>query len=186
MSETVTTQEPQIVEIDGVQIDETTGEVMSEQGEDLKLRRLPSLGRAMRRVQDDIEFNDAYRRAEIERINGLCRLKDDRLRRHMKYLRQAAEAAFTQTGEKRLEYPGLGIYRYSKTRVTVDAETWDAMPADERDRIAKENATFFREKTTVAPDKKAILDYLSMDGKVPGFTLRGGDREFDFVVEKGN
>lgn len=164
-------------------VDEETGEILVPEGADPKTETLPRLARAMVTLKRRIAMIEAYRKAEVERITASCDNRAAKLAEQLTYLEQTANGVFSVVGEKKLEYPGLGVFRLSKTRVSVDSSDFDSWGKDLRDRLAAADETLFRSKTVYSPDKDAIKKALLAGVSIMGFELKGGDERMVFVPE---
>ena len=95
----------------------------------------------------------------------------------------AAKDKLESTGEKKLEYPGLGAIRFRKMPVVVDTAEYDALDDDKKHEVQSKFRDLFRVKQTVSPDKKAIKAVLDGGSRIDGFDLRYQADKIEFVEE---
>lgn len=121
---------------------------------------LPLVARRMRELSDSIESFNVYRTEELNRIAESCDAKIDRLNKQMLFWQNQAEVVMTKTGEKKIEYPGLGTFKYVKSRDRVVTEKYDVAGPAVQQAIQADEPEWFNVKTTVTPDKKTIKNLL--------------------------
>jgi len=169
-------------------IDEETGEIIEQvEGEDrsnVTTADLPRICRAMAALDRRQGMIELYLKQEVERLKYSCESKLAALSKQRSFLESVAEGLFRATGEKKIDYPGLGTIRMGHTRESVDSSVYDGLSPEDQAVIQKEYAAMFRTKVIVSPDKKAIKKTITDDGDtVPGFTVAPKVEKFEFRAE---
>lgn len=175
---------------DHLVIDPETGEIM-EEIRNLETVDLPLIARQMSSIQFEVDRIETFRNQEAERILAIGLAKIVQLEKQYNFFQGKAHLLFDISEErKRLEYPGLGVFRYRKMRERIDATVYDAMTDDEKLHVQNERKGCFIKKTTITPDKKAIKAQLELVAKgesevdVDGFRIVCSPDKFEFVPER--
>jgi len=149
-------------------IDEQTGEIIEGSFDAVNailvgdanaptVESLPKILRALRAVERQMDMVKAYREAEQERINALCQQKLERLTLQYVTLKGLSFQMLRASGQKRLDYPGLGVVRFGSTRESVNTEKWDALTPDEKKARKDTMWSCLTVKETIAPNKPEIM-----------------------------
>lgn len=169
-------------------INPETGEV---EGEERLLitEDLPLIARQMRALYSKIEMIKLFRDKEAERIMSVCTEKMVRLEKQVTYFESLAEQLVREIPDRKVDYPGLGRFRFRKMPDKVDVSDYDAMSDDEKLSVRNRHQGCFRVKTTVTPDKrkiKGLLDDIAAgksDAQIEGFQVQVGGEKFEFKPE---
>jgi len=189
--------EDQIIE-DGLVIDTSTGEVIgfADGGAtlrltELKVEELPRILRAVRSLERRQEMIQKYARQESDRIMVACQSKMNKLGQQVSYLSSTAERMLSQIGERKMEYPGLGVVRWRKVPASVDTSKFDELDLPDKFSLGAPGnvlSDYLRTKTTITPDKAAIKKALKTDelrGAVESlFSLTEPGDKFEFKFEQ--
>jgi len=142
------------------QVDSETGEIV-DNSPDLTID-LSIVARRMRELSASIESINDFCTGELNRITESCESKIDKLRNQMLFWQNQAETLMTKWGENKIEYPGLGTFKYIKSHDRINTELYDSALNTTRTQIQKIHPEWFRVKTTVfvSPDKKTIKNLL--------------------------
>ena len=174
---------------DHLEVDPETGEITGEDHE-LVLDDLPKIARQMRALSAHADLIGKYEEDELMRIREYCHDKVARIIKQYEFFEVIAERMLAQSMQKKIEYPGLGKFRFVKQREKVDATEYDAMSDAEKLHVQNERKGFFNTKITVTPDKKAIKTQLELVAtgqsavNIDGFRIARPDEKFEFVPER--
>ena len=166
-----------------------TGEVEGEEKQ-LVTKDLPLVARQMRALISRIETIKAFRDQEAERIMSVCTDKMVRLEKQVIYFEYLAERMVEELSGQKVEYPGIGRFRFRKMPDKVDTNTYDQMTDDEKLHVQNQHIGCFTVKTLITPDKKAIKALLIdiAEGRsevlLTSFQIKPGDKKFEFMPEK--
>ena len=138
-------------------IDPETGEIMERNLTDITVEELPKILRSLRSIKRQQTMIETYFRDEVVRLDALCCRKIDTLTSRESYLNHLAQGLLVKSGQKRLEYPGLGVVRFGTTRESVNTEKWDALTPDEKRARKDTMFTCLTIKETIAPNKPEIM-----------------------------
>jgi hypothetical protein len=160
-----------------VLIDEVTGEVIEQ---DYTPDYLPAIGRTIRALQRKAGDIGSYRKAEVNRINEIC---NDRVERLQAQIAHFMDIAKQLTGDKkRLEYPGIGVFRFRKLPPKSDRSEWDSFTPDQQKAVAASMPNLFEVIEEVKPKTVEIKKALK-DSEVPGWSLGYQSEKFEFKEE---
>lgn len=166
-----------------------TGEI---EGEDHQLvtKELPLIARQMRALNSRIEAIKAFRDQEAERIMSVCTEKMVRLEKQVLYFEYLAEQMVKEMPNQKVDYPGIGKFRFHKMPDKVDTATYDQLTDSEKLHVQNQYKGCFNHKTLITPDKKAIKALLidiaegRSEALFTSFQIKPGDKRFEFVPEK--
>lgn len=158
-------------------IDELTGEVIEQ---DYTLEYLPAIGRTIRAIQRKADSIEEYRKAELNRINEICNSRVERLEAQVKHFMDIAERLVGDN--KRLEYPGIGVFRFRKLPPKSDRSEWDSFTLDQQKAVAASMPDLFEVIEEVKPKTVEIKKVLK-DSEVPGWSLGYQAEKFEFKGE---
>ena len=168
-------------------IDPDTGEIIDFATE-VVVADLPKMARGLRYRQAEIKRLSDYRDKEVNRIVESVDHKINKISTQMAFVENRARELMRTTGEKKLEYPGLGFFRFGQTRVKVDDTAYYEMSDVERDALyvmwSDNTVPPFKTKTTITPDKKVIKEIIDKFGDISGFTLTEPEETFTFKPEE--
>lgn len=163
-----------------VSVDLETGEVIHDEAITIKV--LPRVARRIIANRESVsERTDTIDR-EIERLQAIRDIYTNQQRKVEVYLLDQCERLMKETGQEKLHYPGIGRLRWRKLPVSVNTDGYDAMNDDEKAKARVGYYGAFHIKTTVTPDKKAIMAILK-SGDFPGFKLNEPAPKFEFKAE---
>lgn len=169
---------------DHLDIDTETGEIVGEDHE-LVIDDLPKIARQMRALNAGVAIARQYQSDEVRRITDYCNDKARRLQKQYEFFERIAQQMLEQSGQKKIEYPGLGTLRFAKQREKVDDTGYYAMSEQEQLHVQTQNPGCFTTKKTVTPNKKEIKARLQEDSTSPdGFEVVRPDDKFEFVPER--
>ncbi len=109
---------------DHLEVNPETGEIEGE-ARPLTNNDLPLIARQMRALESRIGAIKDFRNQEIDRIGSICTEKIDRLMKQMSYFEKLARRMVEQIPNRRVEYPGLGIFRFHKLPDKVNGEKFE-------------------------------------------------------------
>lgn len=177
-------QHAQMVD-DGL-VDLETGEIVDafELGATTVIEDLPRYARSLRAIEARIEMISRYRKEETERIQAICDNKTDTLNETHHFLTSIARGLMKSTDKDKLDYPGLGAFKFGQSRESVNTELYEALSDEGRAAFQSANCGWFRTKTTIDPDKKKIKATLDSGEAVQGFSLNPKHETFTFKAEK--
>lgn len=172
--------------VDEELVDMETGEVVDafKLGQTTVIEDLPRYARALRALEARVEMVKKYRAEETERIQAICDQKVTKFEETKHFLTTIASGLMKEAGKERLEYPGLGTFRFGMSLVSVNTDEYDSFMPVEKESFQSANVGWFRTKTTIAPDKKKIKATLDSGEPVQGFSLNQKHETFGFKVEK--
>ena len=166
-----------------LRVDEGTGEILGFET-DVVVDDLPKLARGLRWRQKEIARLRDYQDKEVNRIVESVEHKIDKHEDQMEYIQNRARDMMRAAGHKDRDYPGLGKFRFGKTRAKVDGSDYDAMEDGIKQLIFdRHEEDYFNVKTVVALDKKAIKAALVAGDQIDGFCLTEPEETFTFKPE---
>jgi len=167
--------------------DPETGEVI-EQDRTIVIEDLPKMLRSLRAIERRKEMILDYLKTEVERLTHACNRKMEGLNNSREYLASRAEVLLSETGQRKLEYPGLGVVRYRKKPDTVSTEGWDEMDETTRAKYTDSHYSLFKITRIVKPIKAEIKKRLPDDNSVvalkDAFEIKTGETVFEFKPEE--
>ena len=180
-------QNTQMVD-DGL-VDLETGEVLDALSTALAdkavIEDLPRYARALRTIEARMAMIKKYQDEETERIQAICDAKLDKFADSKRILVSTAERLMKGSGSEKLDYPGLGVFRFGLSRESVNDDTWaENFDDDMKDIIQKQHPSLIDVRRILKPDKKAIKAELKEGKEIPGFSLNRKHETFTFKVEK--
>lgn len=165
-------------------VDLETGEILlTDDSAECITEDLPKITRSLRALERRMGVVDKFRQDELARIATHCNRKIETFQRSHDYLMGLAEWLMRKTGEKRLEYPGLGVLKFGTTRESVNDEDYEAMSPEDQQHMRALIPKLFRTKIIVSPDKKAIMAELKDNVPVCGFFINPKRETFGFKAE---
>lgn len=161
-----------------------TGEIEGEE-RPLDNKDLPLIARQMRALKNRIETIESFRNQEAERIMSICTEKMIRLENQFIYFEELARRMVANTPKRRVEYPGLGVFRYRKMPDKVNTDGYDEMNDEQKLDVQMTDKGCFKRVVTVTPIKKEIMTRFKDDFQVApaGFTIEVGGEKFEFKAE---
>lgn len=156
------------------------------------LTDLSWVGRAITANNRQIDLIKDFASKEVEKIMACCNRKMEQLGESNDYLTGMASVvmkshdySYDNKNMRKYLMPGIGTFRFSVTRESVDSSEYDA--ADEQTQEAFKSGwpSLFKTKTTISPDKKLIKEALS-DGtllETTAFKLKPKFEKFEFKGE---
>jgi hypothetical protein len=127
---------------------------------------------------------------EYERSRAVVESRMTKLAQQKEQLMARAEYLLNESGEKRLGFPGIGIFRMRKIPASVDRHAYDDMTTDEQVIIQDAHPELFKRTLTVKPIIADIAARLKAaasgtpDMELEGFTLNIPDDKFEFKSER--
>ena len=162
-------------------IDPETGEITGDITPEIVA--LPNLARTLRALMKRAQMIEDFRAAEMNRINECCQHKLNQIYNNADRITEMARVAVRSTGEKKVEYPGIGFFRFGTTRESIDDSEYQDMTDDEKKKLWNNYQGCFRSTTTTKPDKKWIKGSIESGSDVPGFTIKAKEETFTFHKE---
>lgn len=161
--------------------DPETGEILD--NFDVIIEELPRVLRKLKHNKEKREKKLADLQKEINRLTEVGRRIREHYDKEEAYFLAAAKHKLESTGEKSLDYAGLGKIRFRKMPVVVDTTVYDELDDDKKHEVQSRFRDLFRVKQTVAPDKMAIKAVLDGGSRIDGFDLRYQADKIEFVEE---
>jgi len=177
-------QNTQMVD-DGL-VDMETGEVVDPFGLGQKavIEDLPRHARTLRVIESRMDMIKRYRMEETERIQAICDAKIAKFEETQRFFKGLASTLMRAASKERLDYPGLGTFKFGYSRESVNTDEYDNLPENEKNVFETANAGWFRTKITITPDKAKIKATLDSREPVPCFSLNQKHETFTFKAEK--
>lgn len=161
-----------------ITIDPETGEVITEQPITTEL--LPRVARRLTANRQELaEKTDVIKR-EIDRLMSVLDLYTTKYNRIEAYLLAQCEMLMRESGKDKLDYPGIGKFQIGMTRASVDSQQYEGFDDDQKADVHKQVPGCFRVKTTISPDKRAIMALLKDGQDIPGFQINEPVEKFEF------
>ncbi len=143
---------------------------------------LPRLARAIIRNNERYNKAIANNKFEIERLKSWIKTNETNRDKAHTYLMGKAKSIMDITGEKVVEYSGLGKFRYQEPRDRVDTSLYEALPDDNKGDLLTHHKGLFIEKYSFAPALKEIKKAFKNGEVVPDcFIIDHGNRELVFI-----
>lgn len=162
-----------LIDDDGLQIDPATGEVVTDPLE-IQTKDLPDVARRLRAIENRIRIIQEFEQQEHERIARACAKKVGSFEITRQFYMTRAEQLLAETGQKEIDYPGLGKFRFGTTRESVVTTAWDEMSDKDKRRYHINHQMIFRD-----PSRKDLLDRISPDKREIMKRLKSGALEPD-------
>ena len=163
-------------------VDPETGEILETENK-IVLEDLPKIARSLQTQTMRMAVIKKFRDDEVARITAHCDRKTETLQGSFDYLLGMAKTLMAGADKKRLEYPGLGVLKFGTTRESVDTSGYDDLPDEEQEELQADWPSLFRIKTTVSPDKKAIMATIREGAQFIGFKVNEKRETFIFKAE---
>lgn len=155
-----------------------------------ELTDLSWIGRAIAANSNQITLIKEFRDREVEKIKACCDQKIEKLTEDSSYKEGMASVVmkshgYTYDDKKMRKYdmPGIGAFRFSVTRESVDSSEYDGLGKEERAKLQNDLPTLFKKKTTTSPDKDFIATKLKQGIGVMCFKLKPKFEKFEFKSE---
>ena len=146
---------------DDFSIDPETGEILDgEDRRDAITTDLPRIARALSAIERKIEITERFKQEEIARLSTHCDHKTGMLDAQRLRLMATAEQLHGTSGQKRLDYPGLGAFSVHKGRAKLNSTDFDNASREVQEQAAMLEPDLIKSTTTLKPDKKAIKKLL--------------------------
>ena len=134
-----------------------------------------------------------FRDKEVEKIKACCDQKIERLTEDSAHLEgmasvvmKAHDYSYENKNLRKYDMPGIGAFRFSVTRESVDTSGYDDLPVEVRVEAQSKLPVLFKTKTTVTPDKKRIAEEMNnirQELEDMGFKLKPKTDKFEFKPE---
>ena len=155
-----------------------------------ELTDLSWIGRAIAANSNQIVLIKEFRDSEVEKIKACCDQKIEKLTEDSSYKEGMASVVMKTHGYtyddknmRKYQMPGIGTFRFSVTRESVDSSEYDGWDEKERARFQDHSPGWFKTKTTISPDKKMIAEALKISVTTDGFKLKPKFEKFEFKGE---
>lgn len=180
--------------VTGDLIDPNTGEILPPPVSDVVLKDIPQVASWMRSARRNLEHMESpkqdcrcascnFARVQQE-ILERGRKRRDTLAKLVDKYQERVRSLMEQEGQDKLEYP-FGTFQFRTGRPSVDDTEYGELSDKEKAALHKKyGEDYFRTKTTVAPDKVAIMKALKDGESIKGFSIREPERKFVFKEEK--
>lgn len=181
-------------EFEPFEVDTETGEII-EPANGITIEHLPRVGMSINQIAIDADH------LMNPRLPGDCLCKFCYLGRIKAHYDKAVEGFSNRrtfwiekarglveaTGQRSLDYPGIGRFGLRKGSPHVDRTKYDSLPAEDQEALYAEAVAECRDsftaKTTVKPDMAKIKADLKAGNDVPGFSLKTNADTFSFKSE---
>ena len=154
------------------------------------LTDLSWIGRAITANNNQIALIKEFRDSEVEKIKACCDQKIEKLIEDSSYKEGMASLVMKTHGYtyddknmRKYQMPGIGTFRFSVTRESVDSSEYDGWDEKERARFQDHSPGWFKTKTIISPDKKMIAEDLKVSPTNDGFKLKPKFEKFEFKGE---
>ena len=155
-----------------------------------ELTDLSWIGRAITANNRHIAQIKEFRDSEVEKIKACCDQKFEKLTEDSSYKEGMASVVMKTHGYtyddknmRKYQMPGIGTFRFSVTRESVDSSEYDEADDQTKAGIQAGFPTLFSTKTTISPNKKALKTFFSNGDVVSGFKLKPKFEKFEFKGE---
>ena len=155
-----------------------------------ELTDLSWIGRAIAANSNQITLIKEFRDREVEKIKACCDQKIEKLTEDSSYKEGMAYVVMKTHGYtyddknmRKYQMPGIGTFRFSVTRESVDSSEYDEADDQTKAGIQAGFPTLFSTKTTISPNKKALKTFFSNGDVVSGFKLKPKFEKFEFKGE---
>jgi hypothetical protein len=172
-------------------VDLETGEITTDFGTDATTEILPQVARTLRAMHWKRQTIEKYLADEIERITAICDHKVAGIDGSIAHFEGTAQRIMAAEGYnsddakmKKLSYPGLGAFRFGKSRESVNDDVWNEMTDDEKVALYNSNMAAIDQKVRYQPNKKWIKEALNSGGEIQGFSMNGQHETFTFKPEE--
>lgn len=154
------------------------------------LTDLSWIGRAIAANNNQMALIKEYRDKEVEKIKACCDQKIEKLAEDSAYKEGMASVVMKSHGYtyddknmRKYQMPGIGSFRFSVTRESVDSNEYEALTTFEQKSIQENHIECFNVKTKVSPDKKKLAEVIGGGYEIRGFKLKPKFEKFQFVSE---
>lgn len=172
-------------------VDPETGEIITEIAPDARTEILPQVARTLRAMHWKRQIIETYLKEEVERITEICGHKLSGIDASITHFEGTAQRIMAAEGYnsddakmKKLSYPGLGAFRFGKTRESVNDDEWNEWSDEEKAALHSENMAAVNQKVKYVPNKKWIHATLETGGKIRGFSINEKHETFTFKPEE--
>ena len=155
-----------------------------------ELTDLSWIGRAIAANSNQITLIKEFRDREVEKIKACCDQKIEKLTEDSSYKEGMASVVMKTHGYtyddkkmRKYEMPGIGVFRFSITRESVDTDEYDALSAEDKTALQEDRPPYYKKKITVSPDKAMIATDLREGLIVHCFKLKPKFEKFEFKGE---
>ena len=155
-----------------------------------ELTDLSWIGRAIAANSNQITLIKEFRDREVEKIKACCDQKIETLTEDSSYkegmasvVMKAHDYCYDNKNLRKYDMPGIGAFRFSVTRESVDTLDYDMFDEEARLEAQEKFPDGFKTKVTISPDKKVIADTLKGGNEVWGFKLKPKFEKFEFKGE---
>lgn len=131
-----------------------------------------------------------YRDKEIEKIKACCDRKIEQLAEDSAYkegmasvVMKSHDYCYDNKNLRKYEMPGIGAFRFSVTRESIDSSEYDEMPDIEKEGYRANHPGLFKKKVVVSTDKKAVKEAIEAGLVDLGFKLKPKFEKFEFKGE---
>ena len=115
-----------------------------------------------------------------EQFNSIAEELNIKLTSEIVGLTDTAKQITLASGQKKIEFKGLGTFIFHKNKVKVDDSEYVEFDDVARFNQQEVNPELYNVKTSYNPDKKKILEILKEGGTVDGFKLSAESHTFKF------
>lgn len=166
-------------------IDDLTGEVIETAPDRITLEELPKFGRLIASQRKHIDHLKSPRpdctckycnvKREFVKLQEIITKHTVKCEETIEHFTGISQQLMDSIGKDKIEYPGLGRFRYRKMPVRMEI--------DDDIAVSTLDEQFVKVIHEVEPDTKAIKDHLKSGGIVPGFSLVEQPPKFEFKEE---
>lgn len=164
-------------------VDLETGEIL-DPGAKTRAEDLPRVARWIRRAEKEEARLLEYAKTEVARIAECTQVAIDKIKTQKSYFLLRAEDLMRSTDDKKLQYPGLGTFKFGSTKESVNDDEYEAMDDDAKSQLQFAWSGIIHRKEIMVPDKRAIMAQIkNFQSDVPGFSINEKRPTFGFKAE---
>lgn len=185
-------------------VDPITGEILPTIAENVDADSLANYGRWIRSKQRALDHLNNPRPAtdcqcencnlsrEIRKLNEIHRQRSERLEHEVKEQMAMAESFVMSTGQKVINHPGIGRFRFRTLPAKLDRSKYESLTDRQRTELHTQRQAYFPREVVFKPDWKRIAaevkeDKFGNDLSNPElnnlFTMTPGAERFEFKPE---
>ena len=154
------------------------------------LTDLSWIGRAIAANNNQMALIKEFRDKEVEKIKACCDQKIEKLAEDSAYkegmdslVMKSHGYTYDDKNMRKYQMPGIGTFRFSITRESVDTSEYDALSAEDKTALQNDRPPYYKKKITVSPDKAVIAADLKEGLPIHCFKLKPKFEKFEFKGE---
>ena len=173
-----------------INVDPETGEIMGEpvvEGDILTVH-LPRIARRLNIEKKQYENRITALQQEINRLQEIAQRYKQQYEKKESYLLDMVKGIMEENQKNKLEYPGIGIFRFRKLPDSVDSSEYDTWDNEKKLFYGEQflDVNLFKKKIIITPNKKEIKKLLADKNSetLSGFKLITGKTKFEYKGEE--